>query len=380
MKRSAPFTTLILTIWAVLVVIAVTFANTYTNEEISPVYKTMVEAAEIAEDAMEAVKAEKVSRGIELNELDILETGMLGAYYTSITTTRGVLEAKRTSANPNWAAVVVGMFRRANLRAGDQVAMVFSGSFPALNICVMAAAQAYGLEQYVMASIGASNYGATNEDFTFFDMAEFLYAGGILTHRLDCVSLGGDSDIGRDFYDDDVKTQILDRIEASGVTFIYESDYEKNIDTRLGYIERAVPDIKFMVNVGGSLVALGTGVNAFLNTGYVKPYSNYAFSVMSWGKRDEGCGLLQYFLAQGLPVASFLNLKGLALDYGIPYDPVEKQQIGVGEVYYTKTYDPIVPIIALVISVGVAVFCFLYRRHSGENERKDEKNYILYRR
>ena len=145
--RDAPFSTIILAIWMVLMCFAVAFSYLSTTEELSPVYDTMVEAAEIADDAMEAIKEEKISRGIPISADDILQTGMIGESYTTITTTMGVLEAKRTSTDPNWAAVVVGMFRRANLQPGDQVAMVFSGSFPALNICVMAAAQAYGLEQ-----------------------------------------------------------------------------------------------------------------------------------------------------------------------------------------------------------------------------------------
>lgn len=375
--RDAPFSTIILAIWMVLMCFAVAFSYLSTTEELSPVYDTMVEAAEIADDAMEAIKEEKISRGIPISEDDILQTGMIGESYTTITTTMGVLEAKRTSTDPNWAAVVVGMFRRANLQPGDQVAMVFSGSFPALNICVMAAAQAYGLEQCIMASVGSSSYGANNEQFTFFDMAEFLYEKGILTHRLDLVSLGGASDVGNDFLDESVKNDIIGRIRQSGIAYLYEDDYEKNIDYRLWFIKERTPNIRFMINVGGSLVGLGTGMNAFVQTGYVEPRIHYSNDYITWGKRDSNCGLLQYFLAQGLPVASLLNIRGLALTYGVTYDPTERPQVGVGQMYYTTTYSPVIPIIALVLSVGVGVFYYLFKRYRGSEGRKDEKNYIL---
>lgn len=360
--------------------LAVAYTRVSANEEISPVYGTMVEAATIAENAMQEIKREKLARGIPLNENDILETGMLGEYYTSITTTRGDLEAKRTSVNANWAAVVVGMFRRANLRAGDDAAAVFSGSFPALNICVMAAAQAYGLNMCIMASVGSSYYGANNENFTFFDMAEHLYSKGILNKRIDYVSLGGASDVGNDFYDENVKRNLIARIETSGVNFIYQSDYEKNIDARIGFLGEKVPDIGFVINVGGSIVGLGTGLNAFTDTGYVQPKFGNVSHNAPWGERDGEWGLLQYYLSQGIPVASLLNIKKLALTYGIPYDPTEKPVIGEGKMYYEVRYSPVVPAVALAASLVVGIVYRIYRKRVDIKENKYERNYILYRR
>ena len=379
--RSVSFAHILHLIWAALMCFAVAFTRLDTTKELSPDYDIMLEATQTAERAMEAIKDEKAARGIPMSEDDILGTGMIGERYTTITTTMGMLEAKRTSTDPNWAAVIVGMFRRANLREGDQVAMVFSGSFPALNICAMAAAQAYGLEQCVMISVGSSSYGANNEKFTFFDMAEFLYGEGILTHRADLVSLGGASDVGNDFVDENAKADIVERIRLSGITFLYEEDYETNIDKRLEFIKQQTPNIKFMINVGGSLVALGTGLNAFAQTGYIRPSLHYASDYVSWGKRDANCGLLQYFLAQGIPVASLLNIRGLALTYGVDYDPSVRPQTGVGEMYYSVTYNAVIPIVALVLSAGTAVFyCLTERRRTTQEVRTDEKNYILCRR
>lgn len=372
--------TTLLVCLAFIMSIAVAYTRVSAKEDISPAYDTMVEAASIADKAMQEIKREKIARGIPVNENDILETGMLGEYYTSITTTRGDLEAKRTSVNANWAAVVVGMFRRANLRAGDGAVAVFSGSFPALNICVMAAAQAYGLNMCVMASIGSSYYGANNEDFTFFDMAEHLYAKGIFNRRIDFVSLGGASDVGNDFYDENVKQRIIERIETSGVSFIYENDYEKNIDLRINHISDKVPDIGFVINVGGSIVGLGTGLNAFTDTGYVQPKFGNISQTQLWGKRDGEWGLLQYYLSQGIPVASLLNIKKLALTYGIPYDPAEKPVVGEGDMYYEIKYSPVVPAITLAVSLGIGIVFCIYRKRVDIRDNKYERNYILCRR
>ena len=67
-------------------------------------------ASQRAAACYEAIYAEKLSRGLEMDAgADINRTGMIGLDYSFITTTVGNLEAKRTSTNPNMAAVVVDM-------------------------------------------------------------------------------------------------------------------------------------------------------------------------------------------------------------------------------------------------------------------------------
>ena len=61
-----------------------------------------------------------------------------------------------------------------DLKSGDEVGVFLSGSFPALNISVLCAIQEYGLKPCVMASIGASTYGANYPEFTILDMIEYL--------------------------------------------------------------------------------------------------------------------------------------------------------------------------------------------------------------
>ena len=380
--KKVPFTILILAIWAGIIIIAVALCFVTWTDDVSPYYDEMTEAANIADRAMEEIRKYKTERGMEIYDYDKLGTGMIGDKdYTAITTTEGVLEAKRTSCNPNWAAVIVSMFIRAGLRKGDQVCMVFSGSFPAMNICALAAAQAYGADVCVMAGIGASNYGANNPDFTFFDMAEYLCDIGVLNHRIDYVSLGGDGDTGKSFPDPTVKDAIVARIKASSSTYVYEEDFQANISKRLEYMHKDVPNMKFLLNVGGSSVGLGTGVDAFIGSGYYEPSKLAHGGKLEQSKKTDG--LLQVALSGGIPVASMLNIKGLAEKYGIPYDPDEKAVIGAESgcnAYFSRSYDLTVPIIALCISAAVFIFYYVYRVKSGAAGRKDERNRILYRR
>lgn len=350
-------------------------ANLFSSTRLYAEYEVMREASELASEAMGAIKEYRLESGMGLSGYDTLETGMIGdGALTSITTTDGNVQAKRTSCDANWSAVIVSMFVRAGLKEGDQAAMVFSGSFPAMNICAMAAAQAYGLDVCLMASVGASVYGATDPDFTFFDMAEYLCDEGILTHRLDYVSFGGNDDIGDDFEDEEdifagtrtaeeIRASIRSRVEASESTvFIYEPDFGANIDLRLAYLSESVPDIGFLLNVGGSQVGLGTGSAAYISSGYSAP-SRFGFLRSdSLGARNANYGLLQYFHSVGIPVASMLNIKSLASEYGIAYDPDEVQPVGEGDAYYTTDYGLAIPLAACLVAAACLVVFFFVRR------------------
>lgn len=55
---------------------------------------------------------------------------MIGEEYTDITTTLGSIEAKRTAADPDMAALLVRMFSEAGLRSGDRVGAGFCRPSP----------------------------------------------------------------------------------------------------------------------------------------------------------------------------------------------------------------------------------------------------------
>ena len=80
------------------------------------------------------------------------------------------------------------MFDKLSLKPGDEAVINISGSFPMLDISCIVAMEEYGLKPFIMASIGASSYGATNPAFTIFDMLEYLYDQKIINSRIDVVS------------------------------------------------------------------------------------------------------------------------------------------------------------------------------------------------
>lgn len=381
MKSRVPFAGWILAFWLVLTLSGAAITLLTPRQAQSPFYSQMIQAAELSAKCMDEIKQYKIDHGIGISPDDKLQTGMVGTGdLTAITTTDGLLDAKRTSCNPNWAAVYISMYVKAGLQKGDQVLFVFSGSFPALNLMAMVSAQVYGLQIYAMSGIGSSYYGANNPDFTFFDMAEYLYGKGLLTHRLDLVSLGGDNDVGNDFYDEDVKQAIVSRIKSSGVAYLEEADYTKNIDARLRYVIDNVPSVAFMVNVGGSMVGMGKGSSAFIQSGYFRAsYSKGNLSMML-NRSDGNMGMIGCMRAIGIPVASMLNIKKQASTYGLPFDPDEQFTIGQGTAYYSNTYNLTLAYVTLGLSVIIAIFYFVMKKQYKAEIDKDERNYILCRR
>ena len=146
-------------------------------------YDTQVAAARQLEACFAAVRGYKEALGVPLSEDDLHHTGMIGLPYTGITTTVGALEAKRTAAWPDMAALCVRMLHEAGVRPGDTVGAGFSGSFPGLNLAVVTACESMGVELICISSVGASTYGANNPELTFPEMLHRLAQDGLIRTR-----------------------------------------------------------------------------------------------------------------------------------------------------------------------------------------------------
>lgn len=359
MKTNRTYVNLFFIAWALLMVIAVAIALLTPEQKICRYYDEKIEAANLTNQAFEAIYQYKIEHGIEISKDDINNTGLIGDKYTSITTTLGILEAKRTSINPNFAAVILDMLKESGIKKGDEVGVIFSSSFPALNIAVLSVLEVFDLKPCIMGSIGASSYGANNPSLTFYDMSEYLYQIGIFKNRINLVSLGGASDIGSDFMDDNEKNEIISRIKSNKTDFLYESDYVQNLNFRKKYFYENVPNIKILINVGGNLVAMGRDECAFIDHNGLVKASYYG---VNKHKNNDKKGLMDYYLEEGINVIHMLNIKGLAVEYGLPYDPLNKVEIESGDVYFETSFDLTIPLIAIGLSIIFLCGYFVYRK------------------
>lgn len=312
-------------------------------------YKEKIEAASLMDKCMKEIKEEKLRKNIKIDKkYDINYTGLIGVEISSITTTSGALEAKRTSTNPNFAAVVVHMMKKAGLKKGDKIAVNFSSSFPALNIAVLSACEVLKINPIVISSIGASTWGANIPEFNYMDMEEFLYKKKILNNKSIAISIGGAADIGKDM-ESKVVEEILKRAKNYGRIIIHQENLQENIEERYSIYTKYSKNIKAFINVGGNIVSLGeTEDSADISPGLIKT-DKY--------KANSKSGLIQIFLEKNIPVIHMLNIKKLASDHGIGIDPVPLPKVGQGEVYYENEY-PIKTILAVLSITSIIIIIY----------------------
>ena len=227
----------------------------------------------------------------------------------------------------------------------------FSGSFPGWNLAVLCAAQEMGVRLVYAASAGSSMFGANQPELTFLDMLLHLIDDGLLSESPALFSLGGDWDCGMEMFDEE-RELLYERFSNGSVPFLSERDYEKNVAYRLALYEELGP-IDCFIGVGGNVTTIGRGEDT-LPCGVIRP--GYA------AKTNAESGLLEIYLARGIPVIHLLNIKQLAADYGVPYDPETPSVIGEGAVYYETLPPKLIPLAGLVLSAAVLVLGRLYRK------------------
>ena len=338
-------------VWLALC-LAVTLSGKYRQPADDRAVK--LEAAALMQSWMDAIKEYKAQAGLALSPDDLHQTGMIGEPYTFITTTNGALEAKRTTANPDMAALMVQMLTQAGIGEGDTVGAGFSGSFPSLDLAVLAACQTMGVKCVYIASVGASTYGANQPELTFPDMACRLFQDGLLDTPPALVTPGGQDDCGLDM-DQDLLGQIMERIQSYGAATMEQPDLEQNLEERMALYEREGP-IQCFIGVGGNLTTTGLGEKE-VGWGLIAPYS-----IQKAGKND---GLIQRYNTEGLPVIHLLNVKRLVADYGLAYDPEQLPAPGESAVYYTTQYPRWTAVLGLA---GAAAILLLGVRKKEEKK------------
>lgn len=298
-----------------------------SEKESVPYSETMIKAAHIMEKAISIIGEYCDKSGVTIdNTMDPNRTGLVFPEHSKLTTSLGHLGAKRTTTNPNVAALIVYLLDRTGVIPGDTIAIGCSASFPALMIGSLAAAKAMEVCPVIIISLGASSYGATDIDFNLLDIYRLLLREGIVAIQPAAVSLGGERDIGEGF-GSDIKERLIQQIQLSGIPFIHESDLRKNVSTRMKIYEGSSSDsrISAFINIGGSYANLGISGLALK----LKPGLNKKMSIPV--KKDRG--VLFEMAARNTPIIHLLYIKGLALRYGLPWDPIPLPKPGETTLY-----------------------------------------------
>lgn len=305
-----------------------------------------MQAASLSKKAMDHLKKVRFKDEIFLDNInDPNETGLIGEQYTPITTGSGSLPIKMSTTNPNFAAMVVQLLKDAGLKERDEIAVCMTGSFPALNVSVLAALQTLKIKPIIVTSVTASSWGANDPNYTWLDMEHELYISGVFVHRSSASSIGGNSDIGRALSLEG-REMIQDAINRNRIQLINKGSLQGNIDQRLELFERNTKEVKAYLNVGGGVASLGSD----LNGEKMKNGTNLNVKLKDFIDKK---GVMFEMAKKGLPIINLLNLESLMKKYELPMEPIPLPEIGKGKLFYAYKYQ--VPIVAISLFTLIAL-------------------------
>ncbi|WP_244243535.1 poly-gamma-glutamate system protein [Leptospira andrefontaineae] len=333
-------------------------------EKVQAHYSEKIEAAKLTAKAFEEIKLYKKSKNkkIDLN-FDPAQTGLIGEFFTPITSNLGQLRAKQSSINPNFGALVLEYLIQAGADKGDTIAVSLSGSFPALNIAVYSAAKILDLKLVIISSMTSSQWGANDPDFLWPDMERVLYARGIFPYQSLAYSWGGIDDQAFGISKEGLNS-LQYSASKNSLPMLHSKNYSESLEERMSLYSATMPlgSYKAYINVGGGTVSVGSKKNA----GEFLPGLNLKHTAIHDG-RDS---VMRRFANLGIPVIHLVRVEELATLNGFTIQPKKLPEPGEGKIFKRSEYD-----LRLVVAVLVGIFLLLYmffKRDSFIEEDRDE--------
>lgn len=327
-------------------------------------YSEKIEASKLSAKAFGEIKNYKESKGkkIDLN-FDPSGSGLIGEFFTPVTSNLGSLRAKQSSINPNFGALVLEYLIQAGVRKGDTVAVSLSGSFPALNIAVYSAAEILDLKLVIISSLTSSQWGANDPEFLWPDMEKELYTRKIFPYKSLAYSWGGIEDQAFGISKEGSKI-LQNSAWKNSLPMLHSKNYSESLEERMNlYSDAAVLETyKAYINVGGGTVSVGTKKN----TGEFSPGLNLKHPVI----RDGRDSVMRRFANLGIPIIHLVRIEELATQNGFTIQPKKLPEIGEGKIFVRSEYDLR---LAAAVLVGILVLLYVFfKRDSFIEEDRDE--------
>lgn len=311
-------------------------------------YEEKLTAATLSRKAAETLRQFRMQHGIFIDIVnDPNETALIGQEHTPITTDRGNIEQKLSTTNPNYAGAIVHLLKEAGIGPNDVVAVAITGSFPGLNTSLYAALETIRALPLVITSVGSSNWGANDPNFTWLDMEKVLIEAKVFSTRSIAGTIGGGADRGIGLSPEG-RSLLLDAITRNGIETIHENHLEQSIERRIEAYDRqaAGRPIKAYINIGGGIASLGSSLNTDLipqGLSIVLPMKNYPMR-----------GTLIRLAERGIPIIHLDKPEEFERTYGLPANPVPLPVPGTGEIFQREQYN--VHLAATMTGILIAAF------------------------
>lgn len=337
--RYADHQPLMRTPWLALAVAATVSLATWQAAEAMlgrfthPAHGAMIRAAHTMQAATQVARTQRALLGLDQPaQFDPNRTGLIGSEYTDITTSLGDPAAKRTATNPDLAAALARRIADLGLAPGSPVFVLVSGSFIGGNIAAIAAVEAMGHRPIMIASLGASMHGATDPSLTWLDIEAELHHQGIIGVRSLATLIGGGSAQGGGLSDEGVAA-LRAAAARNQVPIIDNADVATLVNRVMDRVDGEIGGRPaLLINSGGSVTALGTCTD-----GHTIPPMVIGATIPC---QDGTPGIIVREARRGTPVLHLLNMRGLAVDWGLPYDPIPLPLVGNNRAVYGMPSQP----------------------------------------
>lgn len=346
--------TLVLSILGALAIALLIIVENSKSYKKQDYYQKKIEAAKLTQTGMVHLKNTFFQDEVAIDNInDPNNTGIIGQQFSQITSGRGSLPVKLSTANPNFSAMIVDQMKDAGLQKGDRVALCFTGSFPALNLATCAAIEALELKPILITSVTSSSWGANSPNLTWLDMHKSLYDAKLLSFLPKASSIGGNQDLGRTLSIEgrELATKAIIR---NGISIIDEGSLEGNILKRLELFEKdSNSKIKLFINVGGGVASLGSNANAKSMPSGLKTDTKLS-------DFPDKQGVLYEMTRKGVPTINLLNINRLMTKFDLPRDPVPLPKIGEGSLFKAYKYDLFTVITATCVFLALIIAVMYY--------------------
>lgn len=328
--------TLVLSILGLISIGLMFIVEMSKKEQTQPYFQEKLAAARLMQNCIDHLKESHFVDEVAVDNVnDPNDSRIIGTRFSSITSGRGSLPIKLSTVNPNFAAMIVQLFKDAGIKKGDHIAIGATGSFPALDIAALAVAEVLKLNVSYIASVTSSSWGANDPNYTFLDMHANLKEARFIHYNIIASSIGANQDIGRTLSPEG-RAQAKEAIKRNNIPFIEGASLRENIATRMQlFIDREKKldkKIKLYVNIGGGVASLGSDQNSEeLPSGLMKDVKLNIF--------PDKKGIMFEMAARKIPLINLKNLQRLMTKYGLPRDPVPLPERGEGKLFFDLKYD-----------------------------------------
>ncbi len=316
-------------------------------------YRTRMHAeklasAKLAGRAFEVVKEYREQLGIPIDTVnDPNRTGLVGVQFSQVTYGRSDLSDALSSLNPNFAAALVELLLKAGVRPGDTVGISWDGTYPALNIQLLAVAQCFPFEPVIITAQSAGTWGANYPGLTWLDIEGFLRGKGVWSYRSALATLGGETDDGRGL--SPAGREMLEQVaqDRLGGCFV-PATFRQGVERRL----ELLGGVRAVVSVGRVIADVGDPLARVPSRVLRKPT-----------ERVGPDGVIAALLDKGVPVVFLGNPSRVAIDYGLPVAPVPLPEVGKGRLFFQRRYSVV---LAAVFALVLLVLLLLVVRYDIE--------------